>query len=61
MKAIIEDGCIACGLCETICPNVFVIKDIAEIVPNTDFEANAEKLKEAAESCPIEIIKIISS
>ena len=39
MKAIITDGCIACGLCEQICPEVFEMKDLAEVKPNADVDA----------------------
>jgi ferredoxin len=58
MKAIIEEGCIACGLCEKVCPGIFVINDIAEIKPDADFEANAVALQDAIDCCPIEIIKV---
>jgi ferredoxin len=61
MKASIDrDGCIACGLCPSICPEVFRMADdgLAEVyideVP-TDVEATA---KEAEESCPVSVITV---
>ena len=27
MKAVVEDGCIACGMCVSICPEVFCMGD----------------------------------
>ena len=56
-KVWIEEGCTSCGLCEEICPEVFKQEDqaiVIEVVNYADYEA---KIKEAAESCPVEVIK----
>ncbi len=62
MKATVDpDTCIGCELCPTICPEVFKMGDdgiahtIVDKVP-ADFLATA---REAAESCPVQAIKII--
>ena len=54
-----RDGCISCGLCVSICPEVFTIADdgLAEAVSSPSDEYKA-KIKEAAESCPVNVIKI---
>ena len=31
MKVTIEDGCIACGACESICDAVFTVEDVATV------------------------------
>lgn len=61
MKASIDrDGCIACGLCASICPEVFRMSDdgpaevYVEEVPK-DVEDTA---KEAEESCPVSVITV---
>ena len=56
-KVWIEEDCTACGLCEEICPEVFILKDIATVIDGANFAVNEEKIKEAAESCPVEVIK----
>lgn len=56
-KVWIEEGCTVCGLCEELAPEVFVIEDESEIIEGADFNANPEGVIEAAESCPVEIIK----
>lgn len=56
-KVWIEDGCTSCGLCEDECPDVFVIDDVAEIKENINPAEFEEGIKEAAESCPVEVIK----
>ncbi len=56
-KVYIEEGCTVCGLCEEICPDVFEIEDEAQVKEGADLSANEEDIIEAAESCPVEVIK----
>jgi ferredoxin len=56
-KVWIEEGCTSCGLCQDICPEVFIVEDVATVIEGVtlnDFEAG---IKEAADSCPVEVIK----
>lgn len=57
MKVKIEDGCIACGACESVCEAVFSVEDIA-IVDESAVDANTDCVKEAAEVCPVSVITI---
>jgi len=57
MKVKIEDGCIACGACESICEAVFTVEDIA-VVNEANIAGNEECVKEAAEACPVSVIII---
>jgi len=60
--------CIGCGTCAAVCPKFFEIdeKDNLATLKNSkksgdNFELKVDKidcLKEAADTCPIEIIKI---
>ncbi|MDY0342525.1 MAG: ferredoxin [Lentimicrobium sp.] len=56
-KVWIEDGCTSCGLCESICPDVFVVEDIAVVKEGVNFEDFEDEIKDAADSCPVEVIK----
>ncbi|HEX2935470.1 MAG TPA: ferredoxin [Bacteroidales bacterium] len=56
-KVWMEEGCTSCGLCADICPDVFEIQDIAVVKNDVDYTAHSDEIKDAAEGCPVEIIK----
>ncbi len=57
-KVTIEEGCISCGVCETICPEVFKVDDVAIVMKDADLNANEAKIMEAAAACPVTVIKV---
>lgn len=57
MNVRVEDSCIACGACESICDAVFSVEDVAK-VNAANVAANEDGVKEAAESCPVGAIVI---
>jgi len=57
-KVKILPGCISCGTCAYICPEVFEVKDISYVKPDADLEKNAEKINEAVQMCPVGVIEI---
>lgn len=57
MKVTVEDSCIACGACESICDAVFSIEDKA-VVAESEVAANEDAVREAADSCPVSAIVI---
>ncbi|MFY9174820.1 MAG: ferredoxin [Peptococcia bacterium] len=61
MKAFIDrSGCISCGVCEAVCPEVFRMADdgLAEVYVDT-VPADAESAAvEAKDSCPVAVITI---
>ena len=59
MKLELErDGCIGCGVCTEVCPDVFRLAEdgLSEVIASPD--GHEEAVKEAAESCPVDVIKI---
>ncbi|MFA6428485.1 MAG: ferredoxin [Candidatus Buchananbacteria bacterium] len=52
-----EDLCIGCGTCEAVCPAVFKIAEDGKAkVLAADYIAEADKIKESIESCPVQAI-----
>jgi len=60
MKVRIDESlCTGCGLCVDICPEVFEMPESVSIVKDPEVSGDlVDKVKEAAESCPVEAIII---
>jgi len=61
MKAAIDrDGCISCGLCASICSEVFRMGDDgpAEVYVDEVPDGAQDCAKEAEESCPVSVISV---
>jgi len=61
MKATIDrDGCISCGVCVGICPEVFRMGDDgpAEVFVSTVPKEVEDKAVEAQDSCPVSVIEV---
>jgi ferredoxin len=52
-----EDECTSCDLCADIAPEVFEVPDKMQVIPGADLEANEDAIKDAADSCPTQVIK----
>ncbi len=55
-KVTIGPGCISCGLCAFIAPELFEVTDISHLKEGADFSKHEAALKEAAKSCPVQVI-----
>ena len=61
MKARVDkDTCIGCGLCPSICPEVFELTDerYARAIKSDVPEDCEDAASEARESCPVEAIDV---
>lgn len=57
-KVWIEEGCIACGVCEATAPEVFEMdEETAVVKEGVNFDEYEDQVKEAAEQCPVEVIE----
>ncbi|PRZ01460.1 ferredoxin [Marinilabilia salmonicolor] len=57
-KVWMEEGCTSCNLCVDICPEVFDMPDdVAVVKEGVNYDDYTEEIIEAAESCPVEVIK----
>ncbi len=55
-KVWIKPGCITCGSCEFIAPEIFEVTDASHVKPNAPLHNNSELIKEAARKCPVQVI-----
>jgi len=55
-KIEIVDGCIGCGACVSTCPKLFDVEGTAQV--QEEFVEDPTCAKEAAEVCPVGVIKI---
>lgn len=61
MNAIVsKDTCIGCGLCPTICPDVFEMQDDgkAGVVVDKVPQSSEHDAKEAENNCPVNAISV---
>lgn len=59
-KLFIEPGCITCGACEFIVPEVFEVTDRSRIREGVDSEKHREAIERAVRACPVNVIKFES-
>ncbi len=52
-----EDECTSCDLCASIAPDVFEVPDKMVVIEGVDFNEYIDDIIDAAESCPVEVIK----
>lgn len=53
----IVPGCITCGTCEFLAPEVFEVLDIARVKKDVDVKKFEKEIKEACKACPVQVIK----
>lgn len=56
-KVWIEPGCITCGLCEFVAPEIFEVTDVSHIKTDASFSDHSDAIKIAAQGCPVNVIK----
>jgi ferredoxin len=57
----IEPGCIACGSCQFIAPEIFEVTDRSRVKQAGNFEENQECIIKAAKACPVQVITLVKS
>lgn len=60
MRASVNENCIGCGLCTTLCPEVFSMEysPMAHAIREDAPDAAEPQALEALESCPVNAIEI---
>ena len=59
MNVHVNENCIGCGLCTTMCPDVFTMTDEGVAAARDEILPEWEgQVQEAAESCPVDAIQV---
>ena len=61
MKAHVDhDTCIGCGVCPSVCPEVFEMRDdgLSHVIVDTVPAGAEDAAKDAEESCPLDAITV---
>ncbi len=56
-KVIIQPGCITCGLCEFLAPNVFEVTDVSRVKENADTAKYEKEIIQSIKECPVQVIE----
>lgn len=59
-KVIIKPGCITCGTCEFIAPEVFEVTDISHVKSGVEVDVHLKKIENAIKACPMKIIDVVN-
>jgi ferredoxin len=54
----IDPGCISCGSCEFLVPEVFKVVVTSQVQQGVDFQQYYDRIKDAAAKCPVQVIKV---
>ena len=55
-KITIEPGCITCGLCAFVAPEVFEVTDVAHVKDLVSIADYAQEIEQAIAGCPVQVI-----
>ena len=60
MKATVDESCVACGLCEELCPEVFQLgdADVARVIADPVPESGEDCCLQAEAECPVDAIRV---
>ncbi len=58
-KVYVGPGCISCGTCQAVCPDVFEVNDTAHVKIDADIKKHEHLIREASEICPVQAIKVV--
>jgi ferredoxin len=56
-KVRINPGCITCGTCEFIAPEIFEVTNICHVKKEANLQEYTQAIKTATAACPVSVIE----
>jgi len=56
-KVKILPGCIGCGMCQALAPEVFTVADVSHVKEGVDCNKYKYEIEQAVDSCPVHVIE----
>jgi ferredoxin len=57
-KVTIQPGCISCGSCQFLAPEVFEVTDMSHVKEGVALEHHQASIRNAAAKCPVQVIHV---
>lgn len=51
-------GCVSCGACQAVCPQVFYVDKVSTIKQDVDYQQHEQAINHAASTCPVNVIVV---
>lgn len=55
-RPVIKPGCIGCGYCQFVCPEVFQVKEVSTVIERASYQDYKQAIDKAVQECPMHII-----
>ena len=55
-RPVIRPGCIGCGYCQFVCPDVFYVDEVSQVKELVSYSEHKEAIERAARECPMHVI-----
>jgi len=56
-KVKVFPGCIGCGMCQALAPQVFKVTEVSHIKEGVDYKKYKHEIDQAIDSCPVHVIE----
>lgn len=57
-KLVVKPGCIACGMCELLVPEVFDVNTVAQVKEGVTLDNYTIAIEQAVAACPVQAIQM---
>lgn len=56
-RPVVNPGCIGCGYCQFVCPEVFRVNEVSTVQECADYDKYRQSIEKAMQECPMHAIE----